>query len=360
MSRTDAAAPPVIYVGQLGPHENSYRRMQGLIALGHEALPIDTTGKQGNLVITLAEKTIARLGYPPDLSEINSRILSAVDTGRFGVLWVDGGRKLNQSTLIRAKNTKPQLIICHYNSDNAFGRLHAHWRSFRSTISMYDFHFVPTAGNVENYTKAGAKRVLRLKRGYCSMSHRPTSLTDADRDRYDSDILFIGHWEPEREEKIASLIKAGFRVKVIGKKRQWIWGRQWRIIKSCFHQGPVKGLEYTKALCATKIALNFYSRWNVDTENSRMYEIPACGAFMLCERNEDSVQVFSEGKEAEFFSSEEELISKSGYYLNHSSEREAVALSGYTRCTTSGYDYVSRMKWMLGAITNVHDSERQL
>jgi len=352
MAKLETTTPPMIYVGSLGPQENSYRRMRALITLGLEVLPVDTSGSSKNWAIALAEKLLARLGAPPDWSSINTQVLRAVDTGKYRLLWVDGGGKLRRSTLVQAKNKMPMLIICHYNSDNAFGRLSSHWRSFRTTIPDYDVHFVPTQRNIKEYTEVGARRAIRLKRGYCSASHRPTPLDDEDEHRYDSDILFIGHWEPEREARIASLIRGGSKVKVIGSKLQWIRGRYWRIIKDHFHPGPVVGTEYAKAICAARIVLNFFSKWNLDTENSRMYEIPACGSFMLCERNEENVHVFEEGVEAEFFSSEEELISKSLYYLAHSTERQRIASAGHNKCVTAGYDYVSRMDWMLGLIAD--------
>ncbi|HAL92556.1 MAG TPA: hypothetical protein DCM68_05975 [Verrucomicrobia bacterium] len=109
--------------------------------------------------------------------------------------------------------------------------------------------------------------------------------------------------------------------------------------------------DYAAAICRSKICLCFYSQWNRDTDNSRMYEIPACGVFMLAERNDENVRVFAEGVEADFFSTPEELVAKVRHYLVHDAEREAIAARGLKRCRSSGYSYAQRLATMMQQIS---------
>ena len=79
-------------------------------------------------------------------------------------------------------------------------------------------------------------------------------------------------------------------------------------------------------------------------------EIPACGAFMLAERTREHLRLFEEGKEAAYFGSNEELLEKVHYYLNHEDERSTIASAGRQRCLDGGYSHHERLKYMLSVV----------
>ena len=72
---------------------------------------------------------------------------------------------------------------------------------------------------------------------------------------------------------------------------------------------------------------------------------------MLAERTDEHLSYFEEGKEAEFFSSINELIDKVKYYLSHEDQRIQIAQSGRNRCIHSGYTYKHRLKEIFEAIS---------
>ena len=107
------------------------------------------------------------------------------------------------------------------------------------------------------------------------------------------------------------------------------------------------GEDYSKAICATKINLNFLRKINRDEVTSRSVEIPACGGFMLAERTERHKHFYQEGIEAEFFESKEELLSKVKTYLSNSVKREKIAKAGRKRCVESGYSMRAQLALIL-------------
>ena len=104
------------------------------------------------------------------------------------------------------------------------------------------------------------------------------------------------------------------------------------------------------AISGTKIALCFLSKLNEDTYTTRNFQIPAMRTFMLSEYTPDLASLYEEGKEAEFFRSQEELVDKVRYYLQHESEREEIARAGHRRVLADGHDVVSRARQFLAVV----------
>ena len=91
---------------------------------------------------------------------------------------------------------------------------------------------------------------------------------------------------------------------------------------------------------------------NLDLQTTRSVEIPACGSFMLAERTIEHLAMFEEGKEAAYFSSNDELLQKCRYYLAHEDERKQIAAAGHQRCENSGYSNYDRIKAIIDYALN--------
>ena len=169
-------------------------------------------------------------------------------------------------------------------------------------------------------------------------------LTTEESRRYDSDVVFAGHYEPDgRLELLCDLVRAGVRVRLFGPD----WNKPIQSHPELRCLMPVKSLrgdDYTKALCAAKIALCFLSKLNRDTYTRRCFEIPACGVLLLSEHSEDIESLFTEGTEADFFRDRTELLAKVRFYLSHPDVRRQVAQAGRVRVEADNHDVVSRMR----------------
>ena len=243
-----------------------------------------------------------------------------------------------------------------YNNDDPFGAnahgdvpWHHHflWFWYIKGLPCFDLNFFYREINCTEAKAHGANHTAVLLPYFMPWQNRPVQLTEADHERYDTDLVFVGHYEPDgREKSICALVSAGIKVKLWG-------GHYWNraVLGDCFDAltpiVPVEGVDYAKALCGAKVCLCFLSKLNRDTYTRRCFEIPACGKVMLAERTDDLVRFFKEDEEACFFSCTEELVRKSRWLIDNSDIREKIALAGLRRVWVDGHDVRSRAKSFL-------------
>jgi hypothetical protein len=344
----------ILYVGELNYGSTARMRMEYLQQLGHCVEGIDTCFHlEPDFITRNLARIFWRLGWPLDLTNLNKRLIGRVLLLRPEIVWVDKGLYIRRDTLAVLKRRLPSLRLIHYNPDDPFGHGgRAGWRRFIHTIPEYDVHFVPRKENIQEYEQRGCKRVIHNipTRGFDPDIHKPYPADDAIKRDLACDLGFLGGYEKERAASLLRLGEAGHQVRLMVDWPESYWHKN-------FLRAPyqVRGKNYAKAISSFKIGLGFLRKSNRDQHTSRSIEIPACGTFMLAERTEEHLMLFEEGKEAEFFSSDEEMIDKVRFYLANDTIREAIARAGHKRCLRSGYDYTSRMRQMLEQVMQVEN-----
>lgn len=330
----------ILYVGGLYKGCTGLSRKVALEQLGHQVIPFDTT----NSICRMSKKSnylTRRIEWGPAIWALNKELRSFLKNYDYDVVWVAKGIWLNRKTVELLKKGNKATVV-HYNPDDPFGKLgKTGWQTFLKAIPSYDIHFVRRTVNIQEYKNAGANKVFQVLPNYNPDYHKPWSITLEEKQKLGSKIGFIGDYEEERAGLMNFLAENGLSVR--------IWGPNWNRNQSLMHPDiklENKGLyaeEYAKAICAFDINLAFLRKVNRDLCTSRSVEIPACGAFMLAERTTEHQELFEEGREAEFFNSNKELLEKVRYYLKHEDERKKIALAGRQRCINSGYDNVGTM-----------------
>jgi hypothetical protein len=219
-----------------------------------------------------------------------------------------------------------------------------------------------------DYEKIG-NRLIYMPLGYCDEVHR--SLPSGD-PRWSCAIGFLGGWEPRRERLLHAVVANGLQLKIWGVCWEFLRDGRWTLRRHVilrqlaigdsfhFHRDPLiaaalQGSEvyaddYARALTGAKIGLGLLRKVCPDQHTTRTFEIPACGSMLLADRTEEHQGFFQEGREAEFFSSSEELIDKARYYSAHEDARAAIAARGRQRCIDSQYAYIHRLRATLAAI----------
>ncbi len=269
-----------------------------------------------------------------DYLEVNSAILKKISNKEYDVVWIDKGLFVNKSTLQKIKKINSKTQIIGYSPDDMSQR-HNQSFNFIKSLPFYDCFVTTKSYIINDLKKIGAKKVLFVDNAYEDSFHFPRMLTEIEKEKLGGDVGFIGAWEQERANSILYLVKNGINVKVWG-------GGKWSQYKNKYHNLQIeeKGLfseDCAKALSAFKISLCFLRKMNFDLQTTRTMEIPACGGFLMAERTVEHERLFDEGKEASFFSTDQELLEKCKYYLENETERKAVVQAAHQRCLVSGY-----------------------
>jgi hypothetical protein len=290
-----------------------------------------------------------KLALGPGIAALNRSVLSLSAQLKPNIVWVDKGLYLWPMTLRAVKQCSNALLV-HLEPDDPFrnplGR-----RLFFKAIPEYDVHVVARDVNIPEFRRAGARHVVRYHWGFDPAVHRPMSVTEAIRRERGGQVGFIGDWELERAKLINALARHSIGIRV--------WGPRWEYKMTDPHPNVkieaacLVGDDYAAAINSFDINLGFLRKLNRDMSTTRSVEIPACGGFLLAERTSEHLSLFKEGVEAEFFSSEKELIEKTNYYLENASERLAIARAGHLRAVTSGYSHVDRQAAILNEIGSI-------
>jgi hypothetical protein len=291
--------------------------------------------------------------FSPSVFELNKAFVAQARLVQPNVIWVDKGLQLTASAIQAARGWVPETTVVHYNPDDPFGAYGEGlgamvWRTFIAAIDAYDVHLVAREPNVSEFLAQGAKRVEVFDRSFAPNLHRPMDLTPRDQVKYFANVGFIGAHAPARCKSILSLIDNGIDVAIRGDG--WNRAPNWNRISSYWRGPSIYGDEYAKAISGMDIALHFLRRENRDEQDSRTFEIPACGSFMLAERSAAHERLFRDGEEAVFFDDDAELLKKVRYYQQRPIERNRIAKAGRQRCVEDGYDHRTRLLELLARV----------
>jgi hypothetical protein len=89
--------------------------------------------------------------------------------------------------------------LVSYNNDDPFSqKAPKHlWRHYLDGIPLVDVALAYRTKNLAELRAAGARRAYLLRSYYLPYIHRPVELTESDRQRYQADVTFVGHYEPD-------------------------------------------------------------------------------------------------------------------------------------------------------------------
>jgi spore maturation protein CgeB len=253
------------------------------------------------------------------------------------IVWIEMGREINH-TVIEYMKSKGAFLVNTYSdsfTDTISNKVSI---QYNKSIPFYDVIFTPRESDFQLYKQYGAKRLEKFWKGF-----DPALISDEKSQTLDVDFIFAGHMEADRKIDLEYVLAdKDFNYK--------IYGDGWRTSRLANVYNSLPFDQYGKIYEATKIGINYLSKWANDTQNSRLFEIPASKTMLLCEYSNDAANCFRPGIEADFFSSKEELLEKLDFYISNPIITEKITINGYRRAKQL-YSNNTRVEDML---TKIH------
>ncbi len=314
----------ILYIGPNGG--TSGHRFHALRRLGHDVRIIDPFVAFGYApqLMRWGFKT----GYLGLERRISAYVLDAVGAERFDVIWVDNGEQIGASLVARLKPYA--TFVLNHNLDNPFtGRDKGRWRLFRKALPLYDLFVTPRLSTRDAALANGARRAIALMFSADEKVHCRATMSDADQQRFGSEVAFVGTWMPERGPFMKRLIERGVPLRIFGPR--WEKAAEYPLLAPHVMSQSLGDVDYVKAISGTKIALGFLSIGNQDLHTTRSMEIPAIGAMFCAPRTSDHEALYVDGEEAVFFDDADSCADACTALLLDPQRRQAIARAGFER-----------------------------
>ncbi len=164
-------------------------------------------------------------------------------------------------------------------------------------------------------------------------------------------VVFTGNLTKSHTNRIRLITELARRVPV----DLWISGEehlpQTLVFLATIHP-PVWGYEMYRTLYRAKIGLNTHIDVAGGSASSmRLFEVTGMGALLITDYNDDLDQFFEIGKECVVYRTPQECAELVSYYLEHDTERAAIAQAGQAR-TLSDHTLYQRMQVLCHFVEN--------
>jgi spore maturation protein CgeB len=343
----------ILFIGQVKPGQTSGMRAQALGALGHEVVTVDSTESWIGASY-LGRHLQQRAERGPAIERLNRAVRESAAQLRPKLVWAEKQEYLQPETIELLQRSAK---VVHFTPDPYFTLTWKRTRLADQCMPLYDVVFTCKRYELERYTRI-CRQVIYMPLGFDEKIHRPQPVHDP------CDVVFVGGWEPRREELLAVVARSGATLKIWGyawdhqspgwSPRRWLRlrrlaGRERFSLRlaaelaGAVAGGEVYGEQYAAALSAGRMGIGFLRRICPDEHTTRTFEIPACGSLLIADRSAEHQELFHEGVEAEFFSDALELADKLRFYRSNPSACARLAAAGRERCLKSGYSYRERL-----------------
>ncbi len=272
------------------------------------------------------------------------------------------------------KETKPDFLL-HFK-DELPASVFEELRKYIKVVQWYPDPLIPDW--LPEYVKAadifitmsegllGELRKLNPDSFWLTEAFEPSyfemkNITEKDIKEFSTEVTFVGNLGSKprylaRRDSLKAVVKNGFKLKWWGPKLtrklstlHLILGKVGRSYGGKF----VWGEDHAKIAKLSKIYLGFDSMPQIrQSMSERLYIAVGCGAFYMCQHIDGIEDILVPDKEIVTFRSEQEMIDKIKYYLEHEDARLKIAEAGNRRVLKE-HTFEVRIRELLNIIEGV-------
>ena len=306
-----------------------------LLRLGHEVHRFDHRGFLLPGRLRARSSRLARW----DRGRLNERFLRQVRCFGIELALVNQGMALGPDTIERARREGARCV-------NWFSDFPAEFEAGLRAAPAYDAFYLGSSYAAARHREAGHGHAGWLPFACDPESHHPGAPRRSEAGA--PAVVFVGSHYPERQVLLRFL-----RGLPVG-----VWGPGWeRARDDAFVAPMVRGAalrpaQWRHLYAGSRVALNIHDgafgppEVSGDLANTRAFEILACGAYQVANRQGDLLRLFRDGEHLATFSGGDELRARVEEALRDEDRRRAIAERGRAAVLAS-HTYLHRARALL-------------
>jgi spore maturation protein CgeB len=283
-----------------------------------------------------------------DLKRINSRLVSKITSLKPDLFLEAGGYRILPETIDRIKNIGVKTMLWTIDAPREFDPI-------IKAAPHYDFVFTGGSEAYDILKNTGAKNLHWLPFACDPDFHKPQKLAKEEKKLYDCDIAFVGTLDPDLYPYRMRMLEAisDFNIGVWGPGAE-------KIPSSSPLTKRIRGNKttpevWTKIYSQAKIVLCSHYKdphGNIPCHQAspRVYEVLACGAFLLVDEQKDVKKLFKDREELVIFKNINELKKHLSYYLKRTEERKLIEALG-RKSVLKRHTYGHRVRDLLRVVS---------
>jgi spore maturation protein CgeB len=311
---------------------------RAIAKLGHEPIIVDD---RGHVIPGRLRKRIGFL-YDFDLWKINSRIFSRIKQTMPEIAIITGGHRITASTVGKINQAGIKSVLWTIDPPREFNLI-------LKPASFYKYIFCQGTEAVDILKENGIPNAQWIPMACDPGIHKPVNVSDEEKKKFGSDIVFVGSYYKNRADLFRDLIDFDLG----------IWGPGWERLeendplRKCVKGGSVIPEDFNKIYSAAKINIISHYQDGVTRcyqASPKVFESLAARCFVLVDRQKDVFSLFRDKTHLVGFDGAVDLRGKILHYLGHEEERRLVADGGY-RAVLENHTYVHRIEKVLSVVT---------